>query len=386
MNILFLISNDGGNGVGGHYNSLNQVSREMARDHNVKVFTLGVASSPVVQANPYFERHISLRTGLKSLLKLRKEFKKITREFQPDLVHCFDTNSLNRALLSGAFKQMPLVLNKCGGKNPLGNNYYHADAIIVFSKENEDWFVNNSNYNRNDIFNIPNRVQKLHFIDESLREEVKDISKITFIRISRLGGAYEKTLLDTFRLIDKLRKKYPVELIVIGMVQNKERFDALTAEAKEKNLPVKYITDERAAKGSDFLYLADFVIGTGRSFMEATSLAIPSLTPVENADFPMLVTKDNFMDFLSTNFSERNIADSDTINSNLSKIEELIVDKVKYKEASIETLAIFNEFFGTDGILIKYNHAYDYALKNHKGNKSLIAMNFKYIIKFLLGK
>lgn len=386
MNILFLISNDGGNGVGGHYNSLNQVSIEMAKDHNVKILTLGSASSPVIMTNPYFEKHIKVGKGLKSVFKLNSELKSFVKNFRPDVVHCFDTHSLNRILPTSALSKFPVVLNKCGGKNPSGGNYQHADAIVVFSKENQDWFTKNKNYKNEDIFIIPNRVRKLDLIEENKRVEQKDPNKITFVRISRLGGAYEKTLLDTFNLIEELSKKYPVELIVIGRIQDKARFENLMKQASDRNLPVKYITDERAAKGSDFLYLADFVVGTGRSFMEATSLGIPSLTPVENANYPMLVNTENFDELFSTNFSERNKAQTKHVDKNLSNIEALIQDKTKYEAARKETLDLFTEFFGTGGIVTKYNAVYDYAVKKGPNRFALIKKNLIYIVKFLLGK
>ncbi|AWH85127.1 hypothetical protein HYN59_08325 [Flavobacterium album] len=386
MNILFLISNDGGNGVGGHYNSLNQVSIEMAREHNVKIVTLGSSSSPVILSNPNFAKHIKVGKGLKSLFTLNAELKSFVKTFTPDVVHCFDTHSLNRILPISALSKYPVVLNKCGGRNPLQGNYQHADAIVVFSKENQEWFIKNKNYDNKDIFIIPNRVRKLDFLDESQRVEQKDPNKITFVRVSRLGGAYEKTLLDSYNLIEELAKRYPVEFIVIGRIQNKTRFEALTKEAVDRKLPVKFITDERAAKGSDFLYLADFVVGTGRSFMEATSLGIPSLTPVENANYPMLVNKENFDELFSTNFSERNKAETKHVDKNLSNIEELIQDKAKYEAAKKDTLDLFTEFFGTGGIVTKYNAVYDYALKKPVKRFSLIRKNLIYIVKFALGK
>jgi len=383
MNILFLISNDGGNGIGGHYTSLNQISREIAKEHNVKILTLGNTTSPIISSNPFFESHIKLGLGFINLFKLNSKLKNITKTFRPDVVHCFDTNSLNRILLLPALYNCPVVLNKCGGRNPLKSNYQHADVVVVFSKENHDWFLNNKRFNKNDIFLIPNRVRKLEYIDENHRKEKKNPNKITFVRITRLGGAYEKTLIDTYNLIDELRKKYQVELIVIGRIQNQFRFEALEQQAKDRKLPVRFITDERAQKGSDFLYLADFVIGTGRSFMEATSLGLLSLTPVENADYPIL---DNFNSFFYNNFSERNVADEKAINQNLTAIEQLIIDKDKRAKAKKEILDLFTEYFGTEGILVKYNAMYTFCVKKQTRRSKLIKQNLMYIVKFLLGK
>lgn len=386
MNILFLISNDGGNGVGGHYNSLNQVSREMAREHNVKVLTLGSATSPVIASNPYFEKHIKISKGLKGLSGFNAELKAMKKTFMPDVIHCFDTNSLNRVITLSALYKVPIVLNKCGGRNPLKANYQHADAIVVFSTENQEWFFNSANYNNDDIFLIANRVRKLELLEESQRKETKAKDKITFVRVSRLGGAYEHTLKSAYNLVEELGKDYPVEFIVVGRIQDKNRFAKLKEEAETRKLPVTFITDERAAKGSDFLYLADFVVGTGRSFMEATSLGIPSLAPASNADQPILINEDNFKDFFKNNFSERNIASDKSLKENLSNVKELIDNKDKYEQARATTLTIFKENFGTEGILPKYNVAYAYVTKKKVNRFKLIINNLQYLVKYLLGK
>ncbi|OIQ21437.1 MAG: hypothetical protein BM557_04065 [Flavobacterium sp. MedPE-SWcel] len=386
MNILFLISNDGGNGVGGHYNSLNQVSREMAKEHNVKVLTLGSATSPVISSNPFFEKHIKISKGIKGLSGFNAELKAMKKTFMPDVIHCFDTNSLNRVITLSALKKVPIVLNKCGGRNPLKSNYQHADGIVVFSTENQDWFLKNGKYNNDDIFLIPNRVRKLDLLDESLRKEVKSEGKTTFVRVSRLGGAYEHTLLSAYNLIEELSKTHPVEFVVVGRIQNEKRFATLKEEAEKRNLPVKFITDERAAKGSDFLYLADFVVGTGRSFMEATSLGIPSLAPASNADQPILITNDNFKNFFSNNFSERNVADEKSLKDNLSNVKDLISDKDKYANAQKDTVTIFNDYFGTAGILPKYNRTYSYVTSKKVNRTGLIINNLQYLVKYLLGK
>lgn len=386
MKVLFLISSDDGNGVGGHFHSLNQVSIEMASGHDVKIIILGNTAGQVITNNPYFDRQIKVTGGIGNLIKVNSEFKSFIKSFRPDIIHCFDNVSLNKILLIPALSSIPVILNKCGGKNPVRGNYQHADAIVVFSKENQNWFLQNNNYDSNDIFLIPNRVRKLQFFDENQRIEQKDPKKITFVRISRLGGAYEKTLLDTYNLIEELGKKYPVELIVVGRIQNQQRFDMLLKEATDRKLPVKFITDERAAKGSGFLYLADFVIGTGRSFMEALSFGIPTLTPAENANYPMLVTPVNFQHFFETNFSERNIADPDTLDNNLSNIEKLILDKSKYESEKKGYIDLFNEFFGTDSILPKYNAVYNYTVNKKTSRLRLIRKNFVYLVKFLMGK
>ena len=384
MKILFLISSGKGKATGGHYYSLHQVSLEMAKSCDVQIVMLGHTLSPVLKDNPHLIEHIISGHSLIDIIHLNKRFKAIFKKFQPDIIHCFDTNSLNRCLLCPATGRIPLILNKCGGPNPLRNNYQHADVTVVFSKENEQWYLNNKHYDNNSIFLIPNRVRALDLLPEKLREEKANPDKITFVRISRLGGAYEMTLLQTFNLIEKLNENIPIELFVIGTITDQIKFNNLVKEGERKKITVHYITDRRAARGSSFLYLADFVVGTGRSFMEATSLGIPTLTPAKNTNIPVLVSSTNVEHFLSTNFSERNLAkDGDEVNT-LETVKKLISDDLVYQKFQKETKLFFKELFGTGKINQKYSSVYEYALLKSIPRKDLLKRNFHYLIKFIL--
>lgn len=383
MRILFLISSEG-KGAGGHFNSLYQISSEIGKKYDIKIILLGKGNSPIVEGSPYFYRKITSAHGLKDFRYLHKQFRKVSQDFKPDIIHCFDTNSLNRVLLSHSFKNIPIVMNKCGGKNPLGKNHQHADAIVVFSKENQEWFISNKNYDSASIYVIPNRVRELNNLSEEKRVEVASPDKISFVRVSRLGGAYEHTLLQTYTLLDKLAEKYPVELFVVGRIQDEKRFEKLVELANNKAYDIKFITDERAFKGSDFLYLADFVVGTGRSFMEATSLGIPTLTPALNTEIPILIDEGNVENFLATNFSERNVAPVGSEAFTFNEIDKLYKDKNYRVEYKNRTKEIFDEYFGTNKILERYDHVYHNVLNIKLKRLSLIVKNFPYLIKYFL--
>jgi glycosyltransferase involved in cell wall biosynthesis len=384
MKLLFFISSSGGNAAGGHYNSLHQVTLEMAKTNEVKIVMLGKVLSPVIKDNPYLFKHFVLGHSIKDIFSFNKQIKDLFKTYIPDVIHCFDTNSLNRSLLSTAINSIPIVINKCGGPNPIKDNYQHADATIVFSRENQEWYLNSRYYKNDSIFLIPNRVRALDLLPESLQQEKANPNKITFVRVSRLGGAYEMTLLQTFNLLEELSLTLGVELFVIGRIQDKDRFNNLVKEGEQKNFNITYITDERAAQGSSFLYLADFVVGTGRSFMEATSLGIPTLTPAQNSDIPILVNAKNVEQFLATNFSERNIAKKNDKKTTLRIIKELIVDKSEYAKQQKETKFFFEEYFGTEKINQKYTSVYKYATSKSCSKINLFRKNFLYILKFII--
>ncbi len=285
MNILFLISSEG-KGAGGHYNSLFQISFELAKTNQVKIVLIGNGSSPIVESSPYFLKHIKFKHSFTNLFRISKEINNLCKEFKPDIFHCFDVRAMNQLILSTLFKKhVPVILTKCGGRNPLGNNYQHANAIVVFSKENQDWFNKNSNYRGINVYLIPNRVRGLIRLPSEKQVEKAATNKISFVRITRIGNAYEHTLKQTLNLLDKLSSNIPVELFVIGKINSESYYAELVKEVSAKKYSVHFITDDRAFKASDFLYLADYAIGTGRSFMEATSLGIPTLTPAANTLF-----------------------------------------------------------------------------------------------------
>jgi glycosyltransferase involved in cell wall biosynthesis len=384
FSILYLIAIDGGKGSGGHYHSLDQISKEVAKDNKIGIISIGVAPSPILVNNPYFLSHITAKTNILSIYKLNKKIKGLLCEFKPNIIHCFDTNSLNRVLLCPSTFRIPIAWTKCGGKNPLGANYQHADGIILFSEENMNWFKRSDSYDNKRLFLIPNRVHELSLQKNKFPELNKDNSKITFIRISRLGGAYEKTLRDSFNLIELLNRDIDVQLIVVGIIQDEMKFQKLEREAIERKLPVVFLTDNRAARGSDFLFLGDYVIGTGRSFMEAISLGIPTLAPAVNASIPILINESNFMEFLSSNFSERSIAPLNSIISNIDSIKILIHSKIKYDEFSKTTKELFMNHLSADKIPSLYNSFYLNIVNNKVLRMHLIIRNIKYIFRFLL--
>jgi glycosyltransferase involved in cell wall biosynthesis len=386
MKILFFISTPKqGKASGGHYHSLDQISRELAKVHEVNLISIGGVESPVIKNNPYFLRHIPLKRNVSAIFSFHSILKKIIEGFKPDIVHCFDADSLNRLLVQTSIGKIPLVMNKCGGMNPLGSDYQHADGIVTFSAENYEWYKSNKNYRKELIVLIPNRVKKLELLPERERREAKAKGKTTFIRISRLGGAYEHTLRSTYNLIEELITfGYSVELIVIGRIQDEGRFEILREEVLRRNLPVRFITDERASKASDFLYLADFAIGTGRSFMEAISLGIPTLAPALNAQKPILVNKSNIQNFFFKNFSERTIVPENHIKNSERELITAIQNKKKYDDLCEEAKELFIEYFGTDKILYKYNDFYMNAIQFKYNRIRLILLNLNYLIKFYM--
>lgn len=381
MKVLYLIySNDVASG--GHYHSCDQISRSISSSIETNIITIGNNASPILIKNPHYKGHIFYKNIL-NLYGLNKELHRISKDLKPDIVHCWDATVMNLILFLPALWSKKIVLSKCGGQNSTRDKWQYANSIISFSFENYNWFKIRYSYNKIGLYHIANRVRKVNLLPDKQKIEIKNEKVFNFVRISRIGISYEKTLFDTFNLIEKLNDLYNVNLYVIGKIQNREVYEAAIAYVENKKLPIKFITDERTNKASNLLYLADCVIGTGRSLMEATSLAIPTLTPVSNSDMPILVNKANFDGFFKTNFSERNFAEKESILNNLSLIKELVKKEKYYKEVSTQSLYFFKENFGVEKLDEKYFNVYSETKENVISKVSLIKMNFFYVLQTL---
>jgi glycosyltransferase involved in cell wall biosynthesis len=384
MNILFVVYTYG-NASGGHYHSLDQVSKEVSKSHHVEIVTFGSSISKVIKSNPHFRKHFEYHSVF-SLPKLLASFYREQKGKEYDVIHFFDTESMCILLPFFPFRNTPYVLNKCGGPNPLRKKWYLADHLILFSKENYDWFDQSKFYDSDRLSLIPNRVEKLSFTPEEDRKEQKSSDCTTFLRVSRLGGAYDDTLMKSFQMISELKETFPVKLLVIGQVQDHTIFGRHQEYARSQNLPVEFITDERASNAKQFLYLADIAIGTGRSYMEAISLSIPTLAPCKNLEWPALVTKDNFVDFFTYNFSERTVSETTTEEQNRRLIMQLISDEKWYKKQQSDVSSLFEHNFDRKQIDKKYTEVYEKLYTGSKKSRlRLIWDNIPYLAKFFLG-
>ena len=169
-----------------------------------------------------------------------------------------------------------------------------------------------------------------------------------------------------------MKQHLPVKLIIIGCVEDDVAYEQLKLSIAQERLPVSFITDEKVTrKASDYLYLADAVVGTARSLMEATSLGLPVLTPAFNYKYPVLVDSDNFEGFFATNFSPRNRVSQEDINQNLIKIKQLITDKHYYESQQNFALRVFDRYFHVENARDAYMKVYDIACAEGKKKKLL---------------
>jgi len=379
MKILFLISVYG-HGRGGHFHSLNHISKKIGENNDVKIVSFGPGKSNIIESNPYFAEHIPFN-GF-NFYNLKTEITKLTYKFNPDIYHCFDVGSYNTIRLLISSKTHKIILNKCGGPNPI--QYPHIHNLILFSSENLMWFKNQKKYQYSNIHLIPNRVKSI-LMDMTFHPIAKEPGEFVFLRICRIGAAYNKSIIDSIMLIEKLILKdiINIKLYIVGIIEDYDIFNKLNEHHLVKNGRVIFLTDTAyTTEASKMIYISDAVIGTGRGLMEAASLSIPLLTIDRDGNIPVLLNSDNFFEAFETNFSERNVFNNNSYDSNINNIVLLIKNKIYYSEISKFSKQAFDEYFNIDKVTKAYHEAYASSIHGKKKIMEDIFIIMRSFIKF----
>lgn len=362
MKILYFISVVS-HGRGGHGHSLMHISSKMSEKHSVGVVSIGPGDSSHHQTAPEFIKHIFFN-GF-NILQLKNDIKKVISDFKPDVIHFFDDRCYNIIRLLINTKSYKIILNKCGGPNPQRHPY--INDLILFSYENLQWFQSQKKFRKSNLILIPNRVYKIKF-ESNYQPLKKEKEKFNFVRITRIGKFHKKSIFDSINLIEYLHHLGHIntQLYIIGTVEDYEIFKIVKKHKLTQQGVIKLLTDDCYTKGaSKMLYLADAVLGTGRSLMEATSLKLPVLTFNANDNLPVLLTKENFDSAFQTNFSTRNVFEN--LKNNKENIKKLIADKDYYKSLSDFSGEMFGKYFDINEVERLYSEIYE-NLEHYNNN------------------
>ncbi|MGI6436451.1 MAG: hypothetical protein ACOX0D_00110 [Sphaerochaeta sp.] len=377
MKILYVISVHG-HGRGGHFHSLNQISKILSKHEYVRIISFGSGVSPIIEKNPNFQEHIFFN-GL-NLFYLVKKFKQILKA-NFDVIHFFDDSSYNIMRLFLNYSKTIVYLNKCGGANR--RFYPKVQNLILFSKENQIWFNNKKKYRDSNIFLFPYRVERIQTNSDNIPYK-KEWDSFTFMRICRIGIAYKKSIQDSYNLLKYLLSHgfENVKLYIIGAIEDISIFERFYDDPLVRNGKIIFITENKLTEeASKMLFLADAVIGTGRGLMEASSLGIPLLTLNIESDIPILITENNFFECYFTNFSERNVFKNFDENENLDSIKKLINNIDFYNKQVELSRKIFDEFFNVEKVWPSYIDAYRLG----KIEKRMPVFDIIFTIKSIIG-
>lgn len=376
MKILFLVSSLG-HGRGGHIHSLNHIAGEIGKYQTIEIVSFGKDLNPVLSNNAFYKGSIDISKGY---FKINSQLRNKLKEFKPDIIHCFDDTVLPLILGFPVIWKYRVVWTRCGGQNPNFKRNLKAHHMICFSKENHDWYSNNKHFRNSNIYLVPNRVKKIKLPTSHNHPFKKDILKFNFVRIARIGKSYEEGFWKILNLIERLKDDYPINLYIIGVIEKEDLYEELTKYILKKELPVQFITDDIYTKNAvNLLGLADCVIGTGRSLMEATSLALPVMAFAKNYETPVLVTKNNIDFFADYNFSERTLINTHIRTHANNTLIEIIKDLSKKIELGNEMYKLYKIKFDVSIAVERYKEVYTCSLKVRK--RQFFFYNLPFILR-----
>ena len=365
--VLYIIYSSTNSSGGGHFYSLDAISKGLSSIIDFKILNLGaVYAKPLRDVdNTYFINlfKFSFFTKIFSVYSFVKEF-------EPEVIHAFDFNALFIARSISFFYKAKVVYTKCGGGN--GSNYIpDADVQILFSKENLDHF---HKYSTTHIprYLLPNRVNltkkdEIHI--QNFKEKFNLTDKFILLRISRFNSYYDLSFRQSISLLKQaLKYNEDAVLVFVGQIQNEDYFQELQSSV-ESDLPILFITtDVYTKKASRLIDVADVVIATGRGAMEACSLNKTVFCPLKNTNLPILLNDESIESLTKTNFSERGKYDDRT----------KIYDFVWENEFKIDTLKYFEKYFKVESVINDYKIIY----RQKTTNKFRLGNYLSHLIRF----
>lgn len=376
MKIAFIISciNSKSKGNGGHYHSLLTLYKALKTKNELLIINIGTDSSETLNKENIIIYNIISSTL--SYSKNKEKLNTILNKESPDVLHAFDHQALFWARIASQKSKTPYCLTKCGGRNP--TKYFpYCKNIILYSKENYNYFKNSKKFENSKIQLIPNRVSAFEISDERINQLLKKYPEIQnfefkFLRICRIGKAYKNSLIQIINLTNKLVKDgYSCCLVIIGVVES----NLVLSEIKQMvNTNHTFIASESTytKNAKELIGFSNFVLGTGRSFMEASSHGKILLSPINDSDIPLLVKRNNINDVLKYNISERLSIRNFNENSNYREIKLILENSKKYKEYSDFSLEIYDNYFNIYQAIQKYKEIY----KKIKFDKKIRIIDF----------
>ena len=314
-------------GLGGHYYSLLALSNSLRFDNDISIINIGYLFSKALenqQFKTYFIKHRNLITTCILL-------KRLIEKLKPDIIHSFDPPSLALLKLIMRKKKLKHIHTHCGGPNP--KFFPTIKNLILFSQENYQFFKKNKCYHDSNIYLIPNRVLPIKTDSKRINMLLNEANFEfpIFLRICRINQYYIQSLIQSIKLVEKLRNRgIKANLIIIGVPLAR---DVLKFIKKYENNYIKiFIQENFTINANELIDIADFVIGTGRSLMEGAYFSKVILVPQKDKFVPLLVDNETFKTSFDVNFSERTRYNKYNEEINFNKIVQCIEDEIEYKK------------------------------------------------------
>ena len=353
MKIAYIIAS-WGHGRGGHFYSLKTIRDVMPFDS--LILNLGGVPSPVFKGDP----HVRFFDVSASYISRLREAGQYIREKQVTHLHSFDSDSYLFASILSALCGIPLVNTKPGGPSP--RRYYpFVKYLTVFSAEDYEYFDNRRFSGLEKLELIPNRLSPFDYDDEVIEKIRRKVDgRPVLLRIARISHFHHKSISQTLALARELQGSgVGIVPVLVGVIQDEEIYQKLAVEVE--GVGGILLTEAKyTMNAKKLLPCADFVVGTGRSFMEAAFARSVLLAPTEDSEFPLLVNQDNYEAFKYSNFSGRGIGGADELV--VQDLAAMIVDQSNRDEYLSFVDRITEEDFAVEGGVQKYLDVYDAAI------------------------
>ena len=360
MKIAFVISciNSKSNGSGGHYYSLLETVFQVSNKYETLIVSIGNVKPKVLDS--YNGKLYVLKLN-KNINRPLRDLSKIVKKEEVDVLHAFDDLAFFWSRTVSYQEKIKSCLTKCGGRNP---KFYYptSNTLVNFSQENYSYFKNKKKFASSELFFVPNRLRAFDSDKKrilSLYEElpVNMQNSFKFLRISRLGKYYQKSAEQLIRLVKKLRSEnINACAIFVGKIESIEVYEELKAIGQ--GCVFFFTSDEYTIDAKKLIDVSDAVLGTGRSFMEASSEGKILFSPSLDAEVPVLISKDNFAEAFFFNFSERISFRNLDLSSNYNQLKNLIFDVQLKKKYAAFSNSLFKQYFDSDLLVDKMSSIY----------------------------
>lgn len=372
-------------GIGGHYYSLLETVKQLEKEHDVYIVNIGSKKAIALMQSEYDIKYIT-KSSI-GIYKTHKYFKKYVKELRPEVLWGFDSVAYFWCRTVGNTLKIPHGYTKCGGVNPRYSPF--SNNIVLFSRENLEFFRGLKKFSKSNLYLIPNRIVKFD-TDFKRIEKIKKKLNLTsdsfkFLRISRIKPFYQKSAIQIINLVNRLNEDgINCVLIFIGEVESETTFNKLKLHSGNQ---IFFLTDEEyTSNAKEIIEVADVVLGTGRSFMEAATKKRILLSPLAEGRYPLLIDRQNYDSAFKYNFSERVKIDMYDEEMNYKNVKNLIQNKEIQRKKRQFSSEVFNRDFDANGIGRKYMEVFDSMDNKAKEDIADLAFHFLFVLRKYLQK
>lgn len=374
MKVLFVTEVGDATGIGGHIYSVQALIRALAPTIDCRTVILGGAPCPALEALPWRPLQIPFQGNRLRLRELAR-FMDHVRQEKPDVIHAFEPTTCAFARVAAGRLGCGLVYTKCGGPNPLHRfpwSYFpRVPRLIVFSRENEDYFKERRDFRHARIWRIPNRVNEVEPDADkvaALRARL-DPARPVILRVGRISPSYEKTAASSIRLVQRLAADgIPVQLVFLGAVHDADAEKRIRDALGEHGVVVS--DPEWVGQASALLDAGDLIVGTGRGLMEAAARRRVLLAPTRSGQLPALVNERNWQALFDANFSERSEIPAWDEAQNYADIQRVLTDPEYRLRLATFGRELYEKHFALSGAVDLYRSIYAEAA--HPGRRRIV--------------